>query len=595
MIIKSKIQNSKSKKISKFEISKFNFYLLFVVCYLLFLAVPSYAKDITVIYSGDTHAMIYPCSCPLEPDGGVARRVSLIKELKNKYADAIILDTGSFFGGGLLDENTQNTQLDIARSKINVKALELAGFDAVAISDDEFNFGNDVIKETINNTNLKFLSCNIQFAGVLPFVIKEVSGVKVGVIAVTNSLIKKKASNVEFKEPKDAVIQALGQARKEGASLTIILSNLTEAENLGLINNVSGIDILIESRNRQKEKSLKIGNTLILRTSWQGRRLGLAKISIKDNKVSSYKAEDIRLSTKVPDDKKMLSLLPRCFADSNCKKQGFSGLCQDPGSLRARCLYGEVNKINLSIITSKDCVTCDPEPIVNSLKNLFPGLSVSYLYHPNNKVNKLLKDYNILALPAYLLGKEVGQEKDFDKIRTNLIEKKDIYLLKPEVSGVTYFINRPRIKGKLDIFISLYDKSTAALLGVIKDFNPYIHFLVIKELGKFSTPQGEPEVEEDLRAVCIQKYYPQRFWDYLTCRAKDINSSWWDDCLGPLDSAKVKACARGAEGAKLLEESVALNKDLKIMFGPTYLMDNTEIFATKDAPSKEELKKILGK
>ena len=156
-------------------------------------------------------------------------------------------------------------------------------------------------------------------------------------------------------------------------------------------------------------------------------------------------------------------------------------------------------------------------------------------------------------------------------------------------------MNRSKAKGKLDIFISLFDKSTAPLLSVIKDFNPNVHFLVVKEAGKLSAPRGDQEVEEDLRAVCIQKYYPERFWDYLLCRSKDINSAWWDECLGSFDTVKVKACARGVEGVKLLEESVGLNKELQIMFGPTYLMDNQEIFATKDVPSKEDFKKILRK
>lgn len=100
-----------------------------------------YANEVTIIYTGETHAMIYPCSCPIEPDGGVARRAALIEQLRKTNPNVLLLDSGAFFSGGLLDEYTQNTQLDSARSIISLKAMEIMKYDAAAIGDDEFNFG----------------------------------------------------------------------------------------------------------------------------------------------------------------------------------------------------------------------------------------------------------------------------------------------------------------------------------------------------------------------------------------------------------------------------------------------------------------------
>jgi protein-disulfide isomerase len=60
-----------------------------------------------------------------------------------------------------------------------------------------------------------------------------------------------------------------------------------------------------------------------------------------------------------------------------------------------------------------------------------------------------------------------------------------------------------------------------------------------------------------------------------------------------MDTQKIKACARGQEGSSLLRENIRLNKELEVMFGPTYLLDNQEIFSSKGAPKKEELEKII--
>jgi len=100
-------------------------------------------------------------------------------------------------------------------------------------------------------------------------------------------------------------------------------------------------------------------------------------------------------------------------------------------------------------------------------------------------------------------------------------------------------------------------------------------------------------VEECLRGVCMQKHYPQYFWSYITCRSKNILSSWWEDCISDADATKIKACAKSEEGIALLKENISMNKDLNILFGPAYLVDNQEVFGTQGVPKRQELKKFL--
>ncbi|MFA5096199.1 MAG: hypothetical protein WC478_02545, partial [Candidatus Omnitrophota bacterium] len=65
----------------------------------------AYAKDqeLVLIYTGQTHGALYPCNCPAEPDGGLARRATLSRQLKKQYSGSLLLDSGNFFSGGLLD------------------------------------------------------------------------------------------------------------------------------------------------------------------------------------------------------------------------------------------------------------------------------------------------------------------------------------------------------------------------------------------------------------------------------------------------------------------------------------------------------------
>ena len=567
----------------------------------LLLFSPAFAKEITILFTGDTHAMIYPCNCPIEPDGGIARRAALVKELRKENPDTLLLDSGGFFGGGLADEYTQNVQLDMQRTAVNVKAMELMQYNAAAIGDDSFNFGIGFLQDVILKTKVNFLSCNIEPdparpLGLLPYIIKEVAGTRFGIIGVTNIVSTQKSGGLKINDPVEAVKRSVEELKKKKVSIIVLLSHLGETADLSLINDVAGIDILLVAHSRNKDEPFtKVGSTLIIRPNWQGKKLGKLTFTVTDNKIGNYKVEKLRLSDKIADDPQMLSILPRCFSDNNCKKEQAVGICKNPGSLNSRCEFSQAARITLTIIVPRDCATCVTDDITGYLKKYFPGLVISYLYYPDGRANKLIRDFDIKGLPVYLLGKEIEQDKGFTEARVNLEKRGDYYMLKPTISGVSYYLHREKIKGRLDIFLSLYTKDAKDLLAMLKEYNPGVHFLAVEQGDNFDAARGNLEAEEYLRSVCVQKYYPQIFWDYISCRAGNIDSSWWEDCLGKLDTAKIKACARCEEGKELLRENIGLNKELQVMYGPTYLLNNQETFTLSRIPTKELLKKIIKK
>ncbi|MDD5692408.1 MAG: hypothetical protein PHP10_04440 [Candidatus Omnitrophica bacterium] len=553
-----------------------------------------YAKEAIILYTGQTHAMLYPCSCPIETDGGIARRSTLVKELRKKHPGLLLLDCGNFTAGGLMDEYAQNTKLDMQRSQVNLRAMELMRYDAVAVGPDEFNFGKSFFLKNVRRSNPAFLSANLESDKVFPYTIKVSGGVKIGIIGLTDLETAKRSEGLKVNPP--AIGELVAKLRKQGVEVVVVLSTLGEQENLKLISQVKGIDILFAGHNPARgETQAKVDSTFIVRPSWQGRRLGKLTLEVKDGKLLNCKIEDERLSDKINDDPAIKAILPACYSDVNCKKEGMVATCQNPGELRAKCNFAKPNKVSLLVINAKDCSVCQAEPALGLLKKEFPGIAAEHLYLPDPAAQKLVNELKIQALPVYLLGREVEKEKNFDKMKDGLELKANFYMLKPQLSGIAYFLDRKPRKGSFDLFLSLFDKDTSRLLEAMKEFKPELHFLAVEKEGGFDAKSGSVEAEEYLRSVCIRKYYPQKFWDYLICRTKDIKSSWWDACLGPANTAKVRACARGQEGVKLLKENTALNKELKIMFGPTYLLENREIFSSRGVPGKEEFKKLIKK
>ena len=533
----------------------------------LFFAANAYAGEITILYTGGTHAMLYPCNCPKEPDGGIARRAALIKELRQKYPACLVLDSGNFFAGGLLDEYTQNTQLDKKRTIINLKAMAMMGYDAVAVGDAEFNFGKEFLLENIDKSQLSFLSCNINFSKFLPSLVKEIAGTRIGIIGLTSPKAMQKAGGLKFIDPKLALTAQVDELKKEGVKVIVLLSNLEGAQNQGLIESIKGIDIIIEGSGSDEQPFEKIADTLIVRATRQGRRLDKLTFLLQEDKITDFKVENLRLGDEIKDDPEILLVLPKCFRDANCRQGGVEGSCKDPGENNASCVFEKSPAIKLLVITASKCKTCNTYDVVGSLKKHFPGLDISYLSYPGRKAREIIRESAITALPAYLFGAEVEKDRKFAQFKGNLEKKGEYYLLSPRASGITYFIDRKEEKGRFDLFLSLFNKDSSKILEVTREFNPGLHFLAIEKEGEFDAAAGQPEAEEYLRAVCVKKYYPQKFWDYVSCRAADINSSWWEDCAAGLDTHKIKTCARGQEGQALLRENISTNQEIQVLFG----------------------------
>ncbi|MCX5714347.1 MAG: hypothetical protein NT033_05970, partial [Candidatus Omnitrophica bacterium] len=208
------------------------------------------------------------------------------------------------------------------------------------------------------------------------------------------------------------------------------------------------------------------------------------------------------------------------------------GACQNPATLGAACVFTELEKLNLRVITSKSSRFVDTDKVVNFLKNNIPGLTVSYLDYTDKKAGELIKRFNIQAIPAYMLDKKAEEKKTFEGIKQYFVLEEGLYVARPQFTGVTFFLNRKRFPGRIDLFFSMYDKDADPLLSSIKDFKPEVHFLVTETDKGFEAKYGQAELEDDLRAVCVKAHYPEIFWDYISCRSQNSSSSWWEDCLG---------------------------------------------------------------
>lgn len=561
----------------------------------------SFAEDnLTILISGQSHASLYPCSCPQDPEGGVARRATLIKEIKESDENVLIIEAGGSFAGGGYDVNTQTIELDKERTKFYMQSLVEMGYDAFLVSSQEFHFGDSFLNEAMSQYKLNYLSANLE-GDFLPYIIKEVGSSKVAVIGITDDKFTTQ-TQIPFQSPQEVLGDAIKEVRdNQKADFVIVLSYLDEKDSQDILNQIEGVNIWISSGNHFMSPSDKeINDTLLIITSWETRKL--TKVNLDLSTLTIASTEHISLNKDLEVDFKISSIIPGCFSDNNCKKAGYRGKCQNAGTLKSKCDYSAVKPQKLTVIKPSICRTCNVERVIEDLKQIIPNLDIQQFEETDKFAQNLIKKLDIKMLPAYLI--EDSEEGEKTASLNEMAKKVDgYYMIEPGLTGVSYVVGREKIHNKLDLFFDIGSEDIVKILDVLqelkdkrKDIDVSLNFLAIEdaELGLIAK-NGKYEIEEFLRSACIDKYYPDKLYSYLSCRLSDIDSSWWEDCVVKfdMDSGKIKGCARTQEGQTLLKNFIKLTQELEVVFGPTFFINNQEIFNSEGAPSREELEQLF--
>jgi len=90
---------------------------------------------LTLLYTAEAHGALLPCDCPLQPLGGVARRMTAIKKYR-AAGPTLLIDGGGWSAGGLYDEDSDGTpERDTLRTSLMQQAMSKMSYTAITPSD----------------------------------------------------------------------------------------------------------------------------------------------------------------------------------------------------------------------------------------------------------------------------------------------------------------------------------------------------------------------------------------------------------------------------------------------------------------------------
>src|SRR5713226_7690668 len=175
-------------------------------------------SHITILSTTDMHGRVFPIDYYTNKydNVGITKVATFVKEARKADPDLLLLDSG---------DTIQGTPLEYFHNKRNdtppdpmMLAMNALHYDSMAVGNHEYNFGLKVLEKARSEAKFPWLSANTYDKGAKgsltthyqPYIIKEVQGVRIGVLGLTTPGIPnwENVPNYEGLEFKETVSEA---------------------------------------------------------------------------------------------------------------------------------------------------------------------------------------------------------------------------------------------------------------------------------------------------------------------------------------------------------------------------------------------------
>lgn len=147
---------------------------------------------ITILETSDLHGNIFPTDyyTGKPANVGLAAAATVIKQVRAENPNTLLIDCGDTIQGTPLIAY-YNKLTDVPNPMADV--MNYLNYDAATLGNHEFNFGSKVLDNYTNTAKYPIIAANVLKAdgtpAYTPYIIKDVQGIKVGILGLTNQAI----------------------------------------------------------------------------------------------------------------------------------------------------------------------------------------------------------------------------------------------------------------------------------------------------------------------------------------------------------------------------------------------------------------------
>jgi 2',3'-cyclic-nucleotide 2'-phosphodiesterase/3'-nucleotidase len=286
-----------------------SFALLVLSCFPQSALVQSERVQITILGTTDLHGNIDPIDYYTnKPDNrGLAKIATLIKAIRKDQPNVLLIDSGDTIQGSPLESfhGRKNNQPPDPM----MLAMNALNYDAMTVGNHEYNFGLKVLEKARQEAKFPWLSANTYDSNnsqthYKPYLIREVAGVKIGILGLTTPGIpnwdnppnyaglefhnpipeaRKWVNILRLQEKVDVVVVAMHMGLGEDLRTGEVSPGQVPHENeaITIAQQVPGIDVIFMGHTHREVSSLYINGVLITQANYWGRHLARADLYLQ--------------------------------------------------------------------------------------------------------------------------------------------------------------------------------------------------------------------------------------------------------------------------------------------------------------------------
>ena len=210
------------------------------------------SSDIVILSSANVHGEIEPCGWKKKPLGGLARKATIIDNVKLEGYNPIIVDAGNLFFKSNKPVVGLNSEINKINANVIVESFNLIGCDALSIGENDLSNGLDYILKLKENANFPFISANLVDKDnnliFNPYVVVDRGDVRVAFIGLASSFSN---SEVSVLDPLTSLKKIIDEV-KQKSELIVLLFNAADDDVLELQNSSVSIDLIIRSKSKRR-------------------------------------------------------------------------------------------------------------------------------------------------------------------------------------------------------------------------------------------------------------------------------------------------------------------------------------------------------
>jgi 2',3'-cyclic-nucleotide 2'-phosphodiesterase (5'-nucleotidase family) len=295
---------------------------------------------ITLLSTTDIHGHIEPWDYFDDKPAnlGLAKIATLVKQARAEAPDSLLLDCGDTIQGTPLAYYF--AEKDTSRPNPTIAAFNAMHFDAMAVGNHEFNFGEDVMWKAKREADFPWLAANVKqtYTGGVPYfqpyIIKNVKGVRIGIVGfVTPGIprweIPEHYKGYEFASITEAAKRVIPEVRRQVDLLVVIMHSgldrdpesgevrpdQVDNENAAseLAEDEPGIDVIFYGHTHREMPEKIINGVLLSQARNWGQSLARADVVMSPDAekhwtVESKHSKTIPVTAGVPADPEIMKL-----------------------------------------------------------------------------------------------------------------------------------------------------------------------------------------------------------------------------------------------------------------------------------------------